>query len=73
MYNNLNHGYITLVTGPMYAGKSEELLKIIRRLQYGEVSHQIFKPSVDSRDQAFIKSRSVYSILLPWDRILSNI
>ena len=31
-----NPGWIEVVTGPMFAGKSEELIRRIRRLEYAK-------------------------------------
>lgn len=49
-------GWIELICGPMFAGKSEELLRRLKRLEYADVSYLLFKPSVDTR-----ASKTVYS------------
>lgn len=51
-------GWIEVICGPMFAGKSEELLRKINRLKYAEVKSMIFKPLIDSRTKNEIKSRS---------------
>jgi len=38
-----------LITGPMYAGKTEELIRVARRLGYGGKKVVIFKPKIDDR------------------------
>lgn len=42
-------GSITVVCGSMYAGKSEELIRLARRALYAKKRVQVFKPSIDSR------------------------
>ena len=42
-------GKITVVCGSMFAGKSEELIRLARRALYAKKRVQVFKPSVDSR------------------------
>lgn len=42
-------GKITVVTGSMFAGKSEELIRLARRSLYAKKKVQVFKPSVDDR------------------------
>ncbi len=51
-------GNIEVICGPMYSGKSEEMLRRLMRLDYGEVKYLCFKPSIDTRDKGFIKSRN---------------
>jgi thymidine kinase len=42
-------GSITVVCGSMYAGKSEELIRLARRALYAKKKVQVFKPSIDKR------------------------
>jgi thymidine kinase len=42
-------GWIEVITGSMFSGKSEELIRRIRRAQIARQSVQIFKPLVDDR------------------------
>src|SRR5258706_38775 len=44
-----HHGWIEVVTGSMFSGKSEELIRRLRRAQIARQKVQIFKPLVDSR------------------------
>ena len=44
-----NIGWIEIVSGPMFSGKSEELIRRLRRAQIARQRVQIFKPSVDTR------------------------
>jgi thymidine kinase len=42
-------GWIEVITGSMFSGKSEELIRRLRRAQIARQKVQIFKPRVDSR------------------------
>ncbi len=42
-------GKITVVCGSMFAGKSEELIRLARRALYARKRVQVFKPEIDSR------------------------
>mgnify|MGYP002515423572 CR=1 FL=1 len=42
-------GWIEIVVGPMFAGKSEELLRRLRRLDYAHKKYVVFKPAIDNR------------------------
>src|SRR5918998_235473 len=42
-------GWIEVITGSMFSGKSEELIRRLRRAQIARQRVQIFKPLVDSR------------------------
>lgn len=45
----LKDGWIEVITGSMYAGKTEELLRRIRRIEYAKRSVIVFKPKIDDR------------------------
>jgi thymidine kinase len=42
-------GWIEVITGSMFSGKSEELIRRLRRAQIARQKVQIFKPRLDSR------------------------
>src|ERR1700741_3209649 len=42
-------GWIEVVVGSMFSGKSEELIRRLRRAQIARQRVQIFKPGVDTR------------------------
>jgi thymidine kinase len=42
-------GWIEVITGSMFSGKSEELIRRLRRAQIARQRVQIFKPAIDSR------------------------
>ena len=49
MYGPKNHDWIEVIAGPMYSGKSEELIRRIRRVKIARQKIQVFKPLVDNR------------------------
>lgn len=44
-----NMGWIEVIVGPMFSGKSEELIRRLRRAEIGKQRVQIFKPMIDQR------------------------
>ena len=44
-------GWIEVVCGSMFSGKTEELIRRIRRAQYANLDVIIFKPTLDTRDK----------------------
>src|SRR5258707_12357210 len=44
-----NLGWIEVVCGPMFSGKSEELIRRLRRAEIARQRVQIFKPILDAR------------------------
>ena len=44
-----NQGWIEVIVGSMFSGKSEELIRRLRRAQIARQKVQIFKPTVDTR------------------------
>lgn len=49
MENMQNSGWIEVITGPMFAGKSEELIRRVKRLEYAKKKTLVFKPKIDNR------------------------
>lgn len=55
MYNETNHnetlrtGRIEVICGSMFSGKTEELLRRLRRAKIARQTVEIFKPSLDTR------------------------
>ena len=45
----LKDGWIEVIAGSMYAGKTEELLRRIRRIEYAKKDVIVFKPCIDNR------------------------
>jgi thymidine kinase len=52
MYHTYLKGFIEVVCGPMFAGKTEELIRRIKRLEYAKQSVLVFKPKIDTRYDA---------------------
>ena len=42
-------GSIEVICGPMFAGKSEEIIRRIRRIEYAKRKVVCFKPKIDNR------------------------
>jgi len=52
-------GWIEVITGSMFSGKSEELIRRLRRVQIARQRVQVFKPIVDDRfSDGYIVSHS---------------
>ena len=47
--NPTNQGWIEVIVGSMFSGKSEELIRRLRRAQIARQRVQIFKPALDTR------------------------
>ena len=53
------HGWIEVITGSMFSGKSEELIRRVRRAEIARQRVQVFKPQVDTRfAEDFVVSHS---------------
>ena len=46
---NRNSGWIEVICGGMFSGKTEELIRRLRRAEIAKLSVAIFKPQLDSR------------------------
>src|SRR5579864_8719751 len=44
-----NIGWIEVICGPMFSGKSEELMRRLRRARIARKRLQVFKPAIDTR------------------------
>lgn len=42
-------GWIEVICGSMFAGKTEELIRRIKRLDFARKEYKVFKPSIDNR------------------------
>ncbi len=51
--NTVNHkeqfGWIEVIAGSMFSGKTEELIRRLKRAQFAKLKTEIFKPMVDTR------------------------
>lgn len=60
---NGHHGGIEVVCGPMFSGKTEELIRRVKRAQIAKQRVQIFKPAIDVRyDETKVVSHSSQAI-----------
>jgi thymidine kinase len=49
VHRESKRGSIELITGSMFSGKTEELIRRLRRAQFAGLKVEIFKPSLDKR------------------------
>jgi len=49
MCNQPNSGWIEVICGSMFSGKTEELIRRVRRAQIARQKVQVFKPAMDTR------------------------
>jgi thymidine kinase len=49
MYETYHSGWIECITGSMFSGKSEELIRRLRRGLYAKQKVVVFKPAIDDR------------------------
>ncbi len=52
MYFMKKNGWIEVICGCMFSGKSEELIRRIRRAKIAKLNVQVFKPQIDDRYHA---------------------
>lgn len=63
MYRRGDQGWIEVICGPMFSGKSEELIRRITRSRIARIPVQAFKPALDTRfADAEVVSHSSLSI-----------
>ena len=56
LYSNEQFGWIEVICGSMFSGKTEELIRRIKRAKIANQSIKVFKPYIDSRSKNFIES-----------------
>jgi thymidine kinase len=49
MYYRQRGGWVELICGSMFSGKTEELIRRVKRAQIAKQKVQVFKPSLDTR------------------------
>lgn len=49
MYMINKNGWVEVICGSMFSGKSEELIRRVRQAAYGNLSVRVFKPTIDDR------------------------
>src|SRR6185369_12473115 len=48
-HSSRNAGWVEVIAGSMFSGKSEELIRRLRRAKIARQKVQVFKPELDSR------------------------
>jgi thymidine kinase len=57
-------GWIEVICGSMFSGKTEELIRRLKRALYGKQKVQVFKPKIDNRyDELAVVSHSQIKII----------
>ena len=56
VYNNEQFGWIEVICGSMFSGKTEELIRRIKRVKIANQKFKVFKPTIDSRSKNYIES-----------------
>ena len=49
MYHKYRDGYLEVITGCMFAGKTEDLIRRIKVLEFAKKKVLVFKPTIDDR------------------------
>lgn len=67
MYIINQKGWVEVICGSMFSGKSEELIRRIRQATYGNLSVRVFKPAIDDRfsDDAIVSHNGSSTIAYP--------
>ncbi|MFB4169832.1 thymidine kinase [Virgibacillus sp. JSM 102003] len=78
MYIMKQSGWVEVICGSMFSGKSEELIRRVRRATYGNLSVRVFKPAIDDRfaDDSVVTHNGTSAIARPVknsDEILEDI
>ena len=55
-YNNEQFGWIEVICVSMFSGKTEELIRRIKRVKIANQKFKVFKPTLDSRSKNYIES-----------------
>lgn len=60
MYIMKQSGWLELICGSMFSGKSEELIRRIKRATFAKQEVKVFKPAIDNR---YSKPNRLYRIM----------
>lgn len=64
MYVMNQSGWLEVICGSMFSGKSEELIRRVRRATYANQKVQVFKPAIDNRyDDVSVVSHNGNSVM----------
>lgn len=67
MYVMKQSGWVELICGSMFSGKSEELIRRVRRTQFAKQKIAVFKPKIDNRysEEAVVSHNGTSVIAMP--------
>lgn len=67
MYVMNHHGWVEVICGSMFSGKSEELIRRVRRVQFAKQQIVVFKPQIDNRysDEAVVSHNGTSFTAIP--------
>ena len=67
MYQTVQGGWIEVICGSMFSGKSEELIRRVKRAQFAKQKIAVFKPEIDDRysDEAVVSHNGTTVIANP--------
>ena len=51
-------GQIEVICGPMFSGKTEELIRRLNQLKYCDINYLLFTPKIDTRSPKYATSRN---------------
>ena len=67
MYRRSQDGWVEVICGPMFSGKSEELIRRVTRSKIARIPVQTFKPQLDNRyaDEEVVSHSSLSVAAIP--------
>ncbi|WP_442596936.1 thymidine kinase [Neobacillus sp. D3-1R] len=67
MYVMKHSGWVEVICGSMFSGKSEELIRRVRRTQFAKQNIVVFKPQLDNRyaDEAVVSHNGTSTMAIP--------
>ena len=62
-------GWVEVICGSMFSGKSEELIRRVKRATYANLTVQVFKPAIDNRydDTSVVSHNGSSTVAMPVD------
>lgn len=67
MYIMKQSGWVEIICGSMFSGKSEELIRRVKRATFAKLNVQVFKPMIDNRysEEAVVSHNGTSQLALP--------
>ncbi|RDW22281.1 thymidine kinase [Oceanobacillus arenosus] len=67
MYVMKQSGWVEVICGSMFSGKSEELIRRIRRAAYANLTMRVFKPAIDNRyeEKSVVSHNGTSTVAIP--------